>query len=333
MTVSLELDREARARGIASRFVPTGQTGIAIAGWGLWPSTRSWRTSSPGRRSGSSSRAASVGETSSSSRGRVRSRTPRTPASRSVSSTGRRRTPSCSATWQGRRRSTDTRAIRCSRCPSSSSSTSDSRCHADGPPSPALPSTPDTSTTRGGTRGDHGGRGRDRARGGRPGAVRLRPPPRCAPRAPRGSEGRIGPAPRRGAERAAANGRPSVRRTVAAAVSVAALVIAGGAAAADIGANDDTGKFAGDAGAVFFPRMAALGLKQSVMTTRFMPSDPLTIQDGDALDRAIPMARARGASCRARRLSVSAARGRGRDCDPGRRSPRGSAVSPRATRP
>ncbi len=35
MTVSLELDREARARGIASRFVPTGQTGIVIAGWGL----------------------------------------------------------------------------------------------------------------------------------------------------------------------------------------------------------------------------------------------------------------------------------------------------------
>jgi uncharacterized NAD-dependent epimerase/dehydratase family protein len=35
MTVSLELDREAQARGISSRFVPTGQTGIAIAGWGL----------------------------------------------------------------------------------------------------------------------------------------------------------------------------------------------------------------------------------------------------------------------------------------------------------
>ena len=35
MTVSLELDREARARGLASVFVPTGQTGIAIAGWGL----------------------------------------------------------------------------------------------------------------------------------------------------------------------------------------------------------------------------------------------------------------------------------------------------------
>ncbi|HEU5363621.1 MAG TPA: DUF1611 domain-containing protein [Gaiellaceae bacterium] len=35
MTVALELDREARARGIRSTFVPTGQTGIAIAGWGI----------------------------------------------------------------------------------------------------------------------------------------------------------------------------------------------------------------------------------------------------------------------------------------------------------
>ncbi len=35
MTVSLELDRAARKRGIASEFVPTGQTGIAIAGWGI----------------------------------------------------------------------------------------------------------------------------------------------------------------------------------------------------------------------------------------------------------------------------------------------------------
>ena len=35
MTVSLELDLEARRRGIASLFVPTGQTGIAIAGWGI----------------------------------------------------------------------------------------------------------------------------------------------------------------------------------------------------------------------------------------------------------------------------------------------------------
>jgi uncharacterized NAD-dependent epimerase/dehydratase family protein len=35
MTVALELDREARARGLRSEFIPTGQTGIAIAGWGI----------------------------------------------------------------------------------------------------------------------------------------------------------------------------------------------------------------------------------------------------------------------------------------------------------
>jgi uncharacterized NAD-dependent epimerase/dehydratase family protein len=35
MSVSLELDREAKRRGIRSEFVPTGQTGIAIAGWGI----------------------------------------------------------------------------------------------------------------------------------------------------------------------------------------------------------------------------------------------------------------------------------------------------------
>ena len=34
-TVAVELDREARGRGLASVFVPTGQTGIAIAGWGI----------------------------------------------------------------------------------------------------------------------------------------------------------------------------------------------------------------------------------------------------------------------------------------------------------
>jgi uncharacterized NAD-dependent epimerase/dehydratase family protein len=35
MTVSLELDLEARRRGLTSVFVPTGQTGMAIAGWGI----------------------------------------------------------------------------------------------------------------------------------------------------------------------------------------------------------------------------------------------------------------------------------------------------------
>jgi uncharacterized NAD-dependent epimerase/dehydratase family protein len=35
MTATCELDLEARGRGLRSVFVPTGQTGIAIAGWGI----------------------------------------------------------------------------------------------------------------------------------------------------------------------------------------------------------------------------------------------------------------------------------------------------------
>jgi uncharacterized NAD-dependent epimerase/dehydratase family protein len=35
MSVALELDAEARRLGLASQFVPTGQTGMAIAGWGM----------------------------------------------------------------------------------------------------------------------------------------------------------------------------------------------------------------------------------------------------------------------------------------------------------
>jgi uncharacterized NAD-dependent epimerase/dehydratase family protein len=35
MTVSCELDLEARRRGLPSIFVPTGQTGMVIAGWGI----------------------------------------------------------------------------------------------------------------------------------------------------------------------------------------------------------------------------------------------------------------------------------------------------------
>lgn len=35
MSVTLELDREARRQGMASVFVATGQTGIAITGWGI----------------------------------------------------------------------------------------------------------------------------------------------------------------------------------------------------------------------------------------------------------------------------------------------------------
>ena len=60
-----------------------------------------------------------------------------------------------------------------------------------------------------------------------------------------------------------------MRTTVAMAMLLAVLTLTGGASAADIGANDDTGKYAADGGPVFFSQMSALGLKQSVMTTRF----------------------------------------------------------------
>ncbi len=82
-----------------------------------------------------------------------------------------------------------------------------------------------------------------------------------------------------------------MRRTVATLVVTAglAIVVSGAAPAADIGANDDTGKWSADQ-AAFFAKMADLKLEQSVFTTRWIPSDPLAIQDQDALDTAIPIA-------------------------------------------
>ena len=73
---------------------------------------------------------------------------------------------------------------------------------------------------------------------------------------------------------------------------LAALVLAcaGTAGAADIGANDDTGKYAEDGGSAFFGKMTAIGLKQTVMTVRFVPGEPGTIQGQEFLDKAVPEA-------------------------------------------
>lgn len=73
-------------------------------------------------------------------------------------------------------------------------------------------------------------------------------------------------------------------------VAAAGLAMAGAAPAADVGANDDTAKWAADSGFAFFTQMAGLKLKQTVMTTRWVPSEPLVIQDQAALDRSIPEA-------------------------------------------
>jgi hypothetical protein len=80
------------------------------------------------------------------------------------------------------------------------------------------------------------------------------------------------------------------------ATACAALVgaVAGVSSAADVGANDSTATFVADGGAAFYREMAALGLEQSVLTVRFRPSEPATIQNQDALDAAVEQATAAG---------------------------------------
>ena len=84
-------------------------------------------------------------------------------------------------------------------------------------------------------------------------------------------------------------------RSLAAAV-VAALAWAAVASGADVGANDDTGKFAPDAGAAFYADMAALGLRQTVVTVRWHPSDPLALGERTLLDLTVAAARTAGLS-------------------------------------
>ena len=86
-----------------------------------------------------------------------------------------------------------------------------------------------------------------------------------------------------------------MRKVVIATVLAAALLAsASSAPAAEIGANDDTGKYEPDAGTSFYTDMVRLGLRQIVLTTRYEPNDPLTIQDRGYLDRTIPAAVAAG---------------------------------------
>ena len=81
---------------------------------------------------------------------------------------------------------------------------------------------------------------------------------------------------------------------LAAVCAVAAAALAGVCTAAEIGANDDSATYRADGGAVFYRQMSALGLRQSVLTVRFRPSDPTRIPAEDALDAAVANARAAG---------------------------------------
>ena len=114
--VTLELDLEARRRGLRSVYVPTGQTGVAIAGWGI-AVDHVISDYVAGAADDSSTRAPSAA-TCSSSRGRGRSFTPPTPGSRSACSTAAHPTSSCSSTALAPPRSATTRTCRCRRCPS-----------------------------------------------------------------------------------------------------------------------------------------------------------------------------------------------------------------------
>src|SRR4029079_873771 len=88
--------------------------------------------------------------------------------------------------------------------------------------------------------------------------------------------------------------RGDVRGRVLAVIVTIALSSAGAAAAADVGANDDTGKFASDGGAAFYTAMADLGLRQTVVTVRWQPSDPLALAQRPLLDLTVAAARAAG---------------------------------------
>jgi hypothetical protein len=81
-------------------------------------------------------------------------------------------------------------------------------------------------------------------------------------------------------------------RIVAVATVLVAALLTGAsfAVAADVGANDDSAKFSADGGAALYGRMSALGLRQTVIGVRFVPSEAMIIQDKTLLDRAIASA-------------------------------------------
>jgi hypothetical protein len=75
---------------------------------------------------------------------------------------------------------------------------------------------------------------------------------------------------------------------------VGPLGFANGAWAADIGANDDTGKYESDAGASVYREMASLGMHETVIAVRWQPSDPLGLGERPLLDLTVTAARAAG---------------------------------------
>jgi hypothetical protein len=90
------------------------------------------------------------------------------------------------------------------------------------------------------------------------------------------------------------NGRGVARARAVVVGLLCALVSAGSAHALDVGANDDGGKWATDGAVEFYGRMAALGLRQTVLTVRWQPSDPLALAERPLLDLTVAAARSAG---------------------------------------
>ena len=82
--------------------------------------------------------------------------------------------------------------------------------------------------------------------------------------------------------------------TAAITLTVALLSGASVAVAADIGANDDSAKYAEDGGAAMYGQMAQLGLRQTVIGVRFVPSQSVVVQDKEQIDHALASATAAG---------------------------------------
>ncbi|MCI0635702.1 MAG: hypothetical protein L0206_17560, partial [Actinobacteria bacterium] len=85
-------------------------------------------------------------------------------------------------------------------------------------------------------------------------------------------------------------------RLLAAALTLTVGLLAGAsvAVAADVGANDDSAKHSQDGGLALYMDMTRLGLRQTVIGVRFVPSQSVVIQDKALLDRVIENATATG---------------------------------------
>jgi hypothetical protein len=81
---------------------------------------------------------------------------------------------------------------------------------------------------------------------------------------------------------------------VVVAVLAAVLASAGGAAATDFGATDDTGKYLGSESGPYFAAMSRVGLRVNVMSLAYDPARQTESSETALLQRALPVARRHG---------------------------------------